>query len=418
MKYPFSQNDDRRIRLYGKRRKKERVYLEILELINKGITSTNKLASMLGKSSRQIRRYLKIMASLGIVKLDKQTGRLEKKRIVYDCMSKDSFFKIPEIVKWQDDCIARQVSPRTMRKYLLTVRSILRTINATPKNVISSKKSAIEFWTKFIVAYRKKYPSKGTQNLRVSYKNFLASFDIVFPPRMGKVYGLSSAHDSYGSYAGIYLPSSITEEIGKLMLQNEDVQLYTWWRIGLRTGARNMAIAKMTWDHVFFDETNDDGTESFRLEQHETKDPRGQWFLGENGEWKTKYPPLDLKKILLDWKSKSTYSRFLWFEDNESDILNRKSAERKAVLIRKKLKLYYGKISHKVDSRTRDYMFKRPTHILRHTLAQQMKEAGFTNEEIADSFGWRTPEIVGTWYTKTSEKKKKELGLRCSKVIF
>ncbi|MDE1725607.1 MAG: hypothetical protein KGH76_06910, partial [Thaumarchaeota archaeon] len=118
------------------------------------------------------------------------------------------------------------------------------------------------------------------------------------------------------------------------------------------------------------------------------------------------------------WKSHSTHSRFLWFEDDGSDTLNRKSAERKAISMRKRLKAYYGKISHKVDSRTREYMLKRPTHILRHTLAQQMKESGFTNEEIADSFGWRSPEIVGTWYTKTSEKKRKELGVRCSKVIF
>lgn len=389
-----------------------------MELVTKGITSTNQLAIELDKSSRHVRRYLKIMAVLGMVKLDKQTGRLVKNRTIQEPTSLDVFFKIPEIVKWHDDCIARQVRPRTIRQYLLTVRYILSTINATPKNVISSKKSAIEYWTRFIVEYRKKYPSKGTHHFRVSFKNFLASFDIVFPPRMGKVYGLSSAHDSYCSYAGIYLSSGITGEIGKLMLQNEDIELYTWWRIGLRTGARAMAIATMTWDRVFFDETNDNGTESFRLEQHETKDPRGQWFLGENGEWKTKYPPLDLKKILLDWKSHSTHSRFLWFEDDGSDTLNRKSAERKAISMRKRLKAYYGKISHKVDSRTREYMLKRPTHILRHTLAQQMKESGFTNEEIADSFGWRSPEIVGTWYTKTSEKKRKELGVRCSKVIF
>ena len=90
----------------------------------------------------------------------------------------------------------------------------------------------------------------------------------------------------------------------------------------------------MSWEYIYFDETNDDGTESFRLEQHETKDPRGQWFLEENGEWKTKYPPLDLKRILLDWKSRSPNSRFLWFEDNGSDILNRKSAERKSIKMR------------------------------------------------------------------------------------
>jgi DNA-binding transcriptional regulator YhcF (GntR family) len=409
---------ERRIRLHGVRRKKERAYLEIKELIDKDLTSTNELALRLSKSSRQIRRYLKNMALLGIVKLDKHTGRLVKKNINYRCITRDSFSKIPVIVKWQDDCIAREVKPKTRRKYLLDVKRIFHMVNENPKKTASSKKSALEFWTKFIVEFRKKYPTRGTHNFRVSYKNFLASFDIVFPPRMGKVYGLSSAHDNYGSYAGIYLLSDITEEIGKLILQDGDIELYTWWRIGLRTGARRLAIAKMTWDRIYFEEKNDDGTESFRLEQHETKHPRGHWFLGENGDWQIKYPPLELKKLLLEWKMRSGDSRFLWFEDSDADDQNRKNAEVKAIRMAKKLKIYYQRIASKVDPCTREYMLKRPMHILRHTMAQQMKDAGFTHEEIADSVGWRTPEIVSTWYTKTSEKKRKELGIRCSKVIF
>jgi hypothetical protein len=140
--------------------------------------------------------------------------------------------------------------------------------------------------------------------------------------------------------------------------------------------------------------------------------------LGENGEWKVKYPPLDLKKLLLEWKSCAVDSRFLWFEDGGSDAQNRKNADRMVRVIVPRLKSYYEQISPKLDSRTREYMMKRPTHLMRHTLAQQMKDAGLTNEEIADSFGWRTSQIVSTWYTKTSEKKRKELGMRCSKVIF
>ena len=84
----------------------------------------------------------------------------------------------------------------------------------------------------------------------------------------------------------------------------------------------------------------------------------------------------------------------------------------------RKLRKYFEKIADKVDPLTREYMFKKPGHLMRHTLAQQMKDGGMTNEEIADAFGWRTPAIVGTWYCKTLDKKKKELGLRCAKVIF
>lgn len=416
-RYPFSQYD-RRIKLHGKRIEKEIIYFKIKDLINEGVTSTNELSSRLGKSVRQTRRYLKKMARVRMVKLDTQTGRLIKEGINYQSISRHQFAKIPEVSKWLDDCIARQIKPKTIQQYLLAVKYMFGLVKANPKNVVSSKKEAIEFWTKFIIQYRKQNPTRGTHNYRIGFKNFIASFDIIFPPRMGKVYGLSSAHDKYGIYAGVCLSGMITEEIGEMMLQDNDIELYTWWRIGLRTGARNRAIAKMTWDRIYFDETNEDGTESFRLEQHETKDPRGHWFLGENGDWKTKYPPLDLKKLLLEWKSRSGDSRFLWIEDAGSDAQNRKNAERKAMIMAKRLRPYYERIAHKVDLRTREYMFKRPTHVMRHTLAQQMKEAGLTNEEIADSFGWRTPYIVGTWYTKTSEKKKKELGIRCSKVIF
>lgn len=417
LKYPFSQNS-KRIRFHGKRIEKELVYFKIKDLVNEGVTSTNELASRLGKSTRQTRRYLKKMARFRMVKLDQKSGRLLKEGINYRKISQDKFVQIPEIAKWVDDCIARQVAPGTLKQYVSSIKYIFGTIRANPKNVISSKGTAIEFWTKFIVEYRKQNPSRGTHNLRVSYRNFLASYEIVFPTRMGKMYGLSSAHDNYGAYAGVCLDGSITEEIGDLMLKAKDIETYTWWRIGLRTAARSRAIAKMTWDHIYFDEKNDDGTESFKLEQHETKDPRGHWFLGENGEWKTKYPPLDLKKLLLEWKSHAVDSRFLWFEDGGSDAQNRKNADRVKRMMIKRLKSYYEQVSSKVDHRTREYMMKRPTHLMRHTLAQQMKDAGLTNEEIADSFGWKTSQIVSTWYTKTSEKKKKELSLRCAKVLF
>lgn len=83
-----------------------------------------------------------------------------------------------------------------------------------------------------------------------------------------------------------------------------------------------------------------------------------------------------------------------------------------------RLRSYYEKIADKVDARTKEFMFKRPMHMLRHTLAQQLRDAGMTSEEIADAFGWKTSNTVSTWYAKTSEKKRKELGVKCSQVIF
>ena len=415
-RYSFSST--RRIRFHGRKTEREKVYFKIKDLINQGVTSTTDLSLQLGKSTRQTRRYLKKMARYRMVNLDTKSGRLLKQGVDYHSLSQNSFSKIPEISKWIDDCIARELAPRTIQMYLFSVRYIFGTIRTNPKNVVSSKNNAIEFWTKFIVSYKKQSLSKGTHHYRVSYKNFLASHGIVLPTRMSKIYGLSSGHDNLGGYAGVCFSSQVTEELGKMMLDAGDTELYTWFRVGLRTGARSRSIAKMTWDRIYFNETNEDGTESFKIEQHETKDPHGQWFLGENGEWKAKYPPLDLKRVLLEWKTRSPKSNFLWFEDDVSDLQNRKNAAKFAYQMSVRLKKYYEQISHKVDARTREFMFKRPTHILRHTLAQQLKDAGLTSEEIADGFGWKTSYIVSTWYAKTSEKKRKELGLRCSKVIF
>jgi len=360
------------------------------------------------------------MARLGLIKLDPQTGRLVKKRLSHvESLSKNRFTKIPEIEKWMNDCIARDVRSSTISQYMQCLKSILILTKTTPKEIIKSKKDALEIWAKFMVEFRKQNAEKGTHRYRVSFKNFLASFDITFAPRMGKMYGLSSAHDKYGAYAGVSLSQELTKQIGDMILANGDLQLYTWWRIGLRTGARTKAVSTMVWERVYFNEKNEDRSQSFKLEQHETKDARGHYHLGQNGEWKTKYPPLDLRELLLRWKKESGInSRFLWFNDSLTDAQNRRNAESAQNRTIRKLRMYFEKIADQVDPRTREYMLKKPGHMMRHILAQQLKDAGMTNEEIADAFGWRTPEIVGIWYTKTSEKKKKELGMRCSKIIF
>lgn len=108
----------------------------------------------------------------------------------------------------------------------------------------------------------------------------------------------------------------------------------------------------------------------------------------------------------------------MWFRDDGSDLENRISATRVGITMSRKLKTHYERVKDRVDPLTYQYMRRMPSHLMRHTLAQHMKEAGLTNEEIAESFGWRTSDIVGIWYTKTSERKRKELGLRASKVVF
>ena len=205
---------------------------------------------------------------------------------------------------------------------------------------------------------------------------------------MGKMYGLSSAHDRYAPYAGVHFTSDVTKKISNMILHDGNFALYVWWRLGLRTGARSGAISTMTWDRIHLD------SKPFWIEQHETKDPREHIHIGQDGEWKSKYLPENLRKILLQWKSTSPDSKFLWFSDKNSDVTNQNEARKTRLLMSKNLKRYYSQISHRVTPQTREYMMKRPDHILRHTLVQQLKNSGFTNEEIADAFGWRSTEIV------------------------
>ncbi len=165
-RYSFSKT--RRVKFHGKRTEKELVYFKIKDLINQGVTSTSELALNINKSTRQTRRYLKAMARLRMVKLYVKTGRLIKEGINYRSLSKDTFSKIPEISRGIDDCIARQIAPRTIQGYIQSVRYMFGVVKAKPSNVVSSKNNAIEFWTKFIVSYKKYFPSKGTRNIQVT----------------------------------------------------------------------------------------------------------------------------------------------------------------------------------------------------------------------------------------------------------
>lgn len=199
--------------------KRQKLFLELKKMIDQETTQITEIAKKIGRSRKQTRRYIVKMASLGMVRLNPETRTLVKTSSVlnYESLSKSEFAKIPEISKWINDCIARDVRPSTISQYLKCVKSIFALTKTTPKDVIKSKKDAVEIWARFMVEYRRKNPIGGTQYYRVSFKNFLASFDITFAPRMGKMYGLSSSHDKYGAYAGVSLSPNLTKKIGDMI---------------------------------------------------------------------------------------------------------------------------------------------------------------------------------------------------------
>lgn len=390
--------------------------LHIKDLISDGIIRTKDISEKINRSERQTRRYLVEMSKQKMLiltdskRLDKSQDQIQKHN--FNTLTRDCFVQIPEIKQWIDGCLARGLKFQTISRYISYAKFIFNFMSESPSNVLNSKDNAIKFWISFAADFRRYSPSKGTQSYRVTYKNLLAAHNIFFANRMGKIYGLSSAHDRYAPYAGVHFTSDVTQKISDLILSDGNFALYVWWRIALRTGARSSAISTMTWDRVYLDST------PFKLEQHETKDPRGHIHLGEDGEWKQKYLPDDLKKILIQWRTVSPDSQFLWFADKNSVTSNKHEARKIRMQMSKNLKYYYSKISHLVTPQTREYMMKRPDHMLRHTLVQQLKDSGLTNEEIADSFGWRSSDTVKNWYSKTSEQNLQDVAKRVEKIIF
>lgn len=390
--------------------------ISIKEMIKAGIVRTKDIAISINRTERQTRRYLLEMANMGMInltetkRLDKSPDQLKKQK--FYIISKDEFAKIPEIKKWIDGCIARGVKATTINVLRNHLKFIFSYMSESPQNILTSRQDALDFWIRFASEFKQSKPSVGTHNYRAAYRNFLAAHDITFANRMGEIYGLSAKNDRTAQYAGVYLTSEITEKIGQIILHNNDFALYVWWRLGLRTGARSGALATMTWERVYLN------SKPFKLEQHETKDARGHFHLGDDGEWKTKYLPEDMRKLLLQWKALCPDKRFLWFTDTNSDTQNRKKSKSIQTNMARRLKKYYSLVKDDVEPLTYQYMQKMPDHIMRHTLVQQLKNAGLTNEEIADSFGWRSADIVKNWYSKTSEKDLQDVAKRTEKIKF
>lgn len=394
------------------------LFAYIKKLIDAGTTGTTELSGEIGKDVRTARRYLIKMSNEGMITLDENSGRIAKTTMQQEAdklerINLDDFADNEVISKWLGDCEARGITARTIGNYFSAIKNIFAICPINPKYVVSSKNNALEFWRNFMKEYKLKTgKAKPTSLYRVAFKNLLDSYNIAFAHKMGKQHGLGSEHDSYKKYAGVCLKKDQIEKVSQAMLQAKDYSVYLWFRLGLRTGARSSAIASMTWERIYFDQ------ESFKLEQHESKDKQGHHHLGIDGDWKTKFPNEEIKNLLLEWKvAHPEFRRFVWFEDAGQDVSNKIRAKKIHEAMAQKMKIYYKVIENELDPTTLAYLKNKPDHLMRHTFAQILKDNGFTDEEIAEAGGWRGTQTI-SWYSSMPEHKKQELGGKISRMNF
>lgn len=407
-------NAGRKIRLHGNPVTETELHQYVLNLIkNEGITGTKALSEKIGKKERQTKRIIDQMAFLGLVETDPNTGRLLKtvkqERAEFDqklLESKDKFIKIPEIHKFIEKAIQRNVSKNTLQQYLSSLRTIFRVMKTNPASVIVSRHSAEEFFANYAVIARELYPQykDAPQPHRTAYRIFLDSVaNISYGHGMAKGVGFGSHHANFQKYAGVHIPLDVFADLQKMMLEDKEFQTYTWLTTGIMTAGRSSAIASMTWDKInlFLDD--------FRLDQFETKDNRaGHIHLSQFGEWKHKFPPTELYHVLLKWKNDNPkFSKFVWFEDGGNDKSNLSRAKKVRESVIPKLKQYLHKVEDRLDPLTKEYIFKagKSGHVNRHTFAQLMKEKGATDEEIAFAGGWKSTQTIA-WYSSISEADK------------
>lgn len=419
------------IKLHGKKSTNEDIFKYILDRIDNGITETTELSREIGKDKRTVRRYLIQMSKLGKITLDPHSGRLEQtvKQPVEDQyirLELDEFNQISEISRWIKKCMVRGVEPNGIKQMAGRVRNIFDTMKTHPKSVCYSKKAALEFWENYSIEYKKATGrTKVPQSYRTSFRNFLDAHDVSFGHGMAKGYGLGSEHDAYKKYAGVHFQPTTIERLTKMMLENGDDEIFLATRLGIRTGARAGALVTMTWDRIYFDQrmsfenTEHQIVEFFKLEVHETKDKRGYMHLGKDGEWKKKFVPLEIYDILIQWKSKHPeFNRFVFFEDKGSDLLNRKKAYVVADRIARRLSThYYPKIEDEIDPLTKEYMYKKPIHVFRHTISQLLKNSGFNDEQISTITGHRSVDTV-SWYCSISEEESRKIGQKVVSIAF
>lgn len=354
------------------------------------------------------------MESLGMLTLDNNSGGVAKTTAQQEAdkleaIDLDKFGQIPEIKFWMDECKSRGITAGTIQSYFNNVKRIFKVNPTNPKYVVASRANALEFWKNYLLKIREQTGKlKASQPDRVAFKNLIDSFGISFGHKMGAKHGLGSEHDSYKKYAGVNIVKFIPR-LSEDMLANKEFDTYLWFRLGLRTGARSSAIASMTWDRIYFDNKDAAGNPLFKLEQHETKDKQGHYHLGINGDWKVKFPNGEIKELLLEWKAAHPeFRRFVFFEDAGQDTLNKAKARCIHQKYATRLATYYKSILDELDPLTKEYLLKRPDHMMRHNFAQMCKDAGMTDEEISIAGGWRGTQTIG-WYSAIAAEKQQAI---------
>lgn len=281
----------RKIRLHGRVVSEDELYKYVLNLIkNENVTGTKALSERIGKKERQTKRILDQMAFLKLIEQDPQTGRLVKtakqEKVEFDArLFEKDFNKIPEIKLFIEK--NQRIKPVTLGCYLSHLKKIFTTMKTNPASVLVSKNSAEEFFINYEQECRTLYPKKkdAPQGQRVAYRQFIADVGgFVYAHGGAKEFGFGSHHENFQKYAGCHIPLDVCADLQKMMLADKEFLIYTWFSVGIMTGARTGGIASMVWDKVNLFEND------FRLDQFETKDNRaGHLHLGQFGEWKHKF---------------------------------------------------------------------------------------------------------------------------------
>ena len=402
----------RKMRLRGRPVTSEEMYDEIRKFIDEGITGTKALGDKIGKKESQTKRYLLDMGFRGLVDLDPITGRLIKTKKQQDQefdarLLDDKFTQIPSIKKFIYECRTKGNSKNTISSYISSLKKIFRKMKTNPDSVILSKESAQGFFKNYKAVWIEEHPNdkEPSQSHRTAYRIFLGNVGSLSYPHGGaKGFGFGSHHKNFQKYKEAHIPVDVFYDLSKMILEDKEYAVYTWLNTAVMTAGRSGAIASMTWDRINLFK------EDFRIDQFETKDnSAGHEHLGELGEWKHKYPPVELYEILLDWKNNHApkNSKFVWFEDKEKDVSNRRQCEVVRNEIIPKLKEYLEKVRDRLSPITQEYVFKagRAGHLNRHTFAQLLRNKGLSNSEIAFAGGWKSAQTVD-WYCGISEDEK------------
>ena len=401
----------RKIRSFGSVISKETRKQDLINAVKKceGRPSHSKIGKMIGLGARQTGRWIEELVFEGKLQKD-STGRLivtiKQEKQEFDLrLLDDDFNNIPEIAKFIE-LKKDEVEPSTLTSYLCTLKKIFKLTKTHPRVPLSSYEASQQFFKSVKKAYFEENPEKTKvpSNFRTGYRRFLDDVGhISYGHGSAKKYGFGSEHDSFKKYAGTIIPKLTCDKISQKMLDDKEFLAYYWFNVGIMTGPRSSGMETMVWERVNLFEDN------FRLDQHEPKVKKNNDIhLGINGGWIEKLPPLKLLEILKEYKENHApkNSRFVWFEDKGDDKSNRKEARRIRDSVIPKIKSYILEFSDDLTPLTLDYAKSHAGHLLRHTFAQTLKNAGLSDEQIAKMGGW-DPQTV-SWYCSIPESEKRE----------